>query len=219
MSQYNLFSCLNSNIHIGCICKTSVFKFKFFLSVHTHTDTHLHPMPKIFYIAMWQANLNKKLSTKRIWKTLQRVSIPLKISKFIRKLHNALIKIIEGSQSLLMASNKGRIHAWISFSFVHVIFLHFFVFVYIAWVPSDPLVKKEQILTSSFVLLELVFIFGILIEMPNSKQECSLQFAFFMVWNALFSLILSRGINDFFRNFADFVWPPFVWVYAGFHWR
>jgi hypothetical protein len=118
-----------------------------------------------------------------------------------------------------MASNKGRIHAWISFSFVHVIVLHFFVFVYIAWVPSDPLVKKEQILTSSFVLLELVFIFGILIEMPNSKQECSLQFAFFMVWNALFSLILSRGINDFFRNFADFVWPPFVWVYAGFHWR
>jgi hypothetical protein len=80
--------------------------------------------------------------------------------------------------------------------------------VYIAWVPSDPLLKKEHILTSSFVLLELVFSFGILIEMPNSKQECSLQFAFFMVWNALFSLILSRGINDFSRNFADFVWLP-----------
>jgi hypothetical protein len=44
---------------------------------------YLYPLPQLFNIATRHADLNKKLSIKRFWKRLKRVSIPLKIPQFI----------------------------------------------------------------------------------------------------------------------------------------
>jgi hypothetical protein len=54
--------------------------------------------------------------------------------------------------------------------------------------------------------IECLFSFGFVFESPDPKEEVSLPFNFLMIGNAILSLGMSRGMNEFCCNVADFLW-------------